>query len=143
MFKLKPDKCTNCRLCELACVWTHESLNGVSMARLRISDHWPDHPAIAICLACKGRNCVQACPEDALRWDNWIVLDVEKCNGCQSCVQACPMDGVHWDHATDQPLICDTCSGQYSCVKWCPTGAIPWAGATGALLADIAKKYWQ
>lgn len=124
MFRVKTDKCTNCRLCQLACVWCHEGVNGVNTSRIGINDNWPDHPDILICLSCKGHECVEACPEDALRWDSWVLLDVDKCTGCQSCVTACPVNGVHWNHNTDRPLICDTCSGLYACIMSCPTGAI-------------------
>jgi Fe-S-cluster-containing hydrogenase component 2 len=128
LFKLKPNNCTNCRMCELACVWAHEGVNGTATARVRIADHWPKRPGIAICLACKGHECVEACPEDALSWRDWVQLDEDKCTGCMSCVEACPVGGVHWNPATDQPLICDTCSGAHSCAKTCPTGAITLGG---------------
>lgn len=129
MFRLKLDRCTNCRICQLACVWGHDGKNGVSTARIGIGDNWPEHPDISICLACKSHKCVEACPEDALSWEKWILLDTDKCTGCQNCVTACPVAGVHWDITTDLPLICDTCSGMYACIKWCPTGAIKLRGA--------------
>jgi Fe-S-cluster-containing hydrogenase component 2 len=128
LFKLKMNGCTNCRICELACVWAHERVNGVRTARVRIKDNWPKHPDIKICLACKGHECVEACPEEALHWDNWVHLDADKCTGCQSCVDACPVAGVHWDEQAGLPLICDACQGLHSCAKQCPTGAITLGG---------------
>ena len=128
MFKLKTKNCTNCRICELACVWAHEGVNGTSSARVRIKDNWPKSSGIKVCLSCRGHECVEACPEDALSWDGHVVLDKDKCTGCQSCVEACPVEGVHWNAAAGQPLICDTCQGLYSCVKNCPTGAITLRG---------------
>ncbi len=128
MFKLKTDNCTNCRMCELACVWAHEGVNGTSTARVRIADHWPQRSGIKVCLSCKGHECVESCPEDALSWQDYVHLDVDKCVGCMTCIEACPVGGVHWNAAANIPLICDTCSGDYSCVTACPTGAITLGG---------------
>ncbi len=124
MFKLKTKECTNCRMCELACVWAHEGVNGTRTARVRITDNWPGRPGIHVCLGCRGHECVAACPEGALSWQNHVHLEADKCNGCMSCKDACPVDGVHWNQSAGLPLICDTCDGSYPCVKICPTGAI-------------------
>jgi carbon-monoxide dehydrogenase iron sulfur subunit len=128
LFKLKTNNCTNCRMCELACVWAHQGSNGTATARVRIKDNWPGKPAIKVCLSCKKRECVASCPEEALSWEGHVVLDADKCTGCQTCVDVCPVGGVHWDQETDNPLICDTCDGKYSCVKNCPAGAIIMGG---------------
>ena len=130
MFKLKTNLCTNCRMCELACVWAHEGVNGTATARVHITDNWPKTSGIKVCLACKGHECVAACPEEALTWDGWVHLDRDKCTGCMTCVDACPVGGVHWHEAAGHPLICDTCSGAHSCAKTCPTGAITLRGAS-------------
>ena len=124
MFKLKTKNCTNCRTCELACVWAHRGVNGTATARIRIADNWPEKPGINVCLDCRGHECISSCPEDALTWQDFVCLNVDKCTGCRACVDACPVTGVHWDESRGVPLICDTCEGRYSCVKNCPAGAI-------------------
>ena len=125
MFKIKKSSCTYCRLCMLACTAAHESgRQSTKRARIHIEDDWPEVGAIHVCIACKQRFCIEACPEDALSWDGYVVLDQERCTQCHECVPVCPVDGVRVHPESGYPLICDTCSGGFSCVNVCPTGAI-------------------
>lgn len=125
MFKLKRSACTNCRLCMLACTSAHNpGIQSVKLARVHIEDGWPEMSTIQVCVPCREHFCITACPEDALSWNDHVVLDEKKCTQCGECVAACPFSGVRIHPVSGMPLICDTCDGEFSCVKICPTRAI-------------------
>jgi carbon-monoxide dehydrogenase iron sulfur subunit len=125
MFMLKKGKCTNCRLCMLACTAAHyPGVQSTKLARIYIEDAWPEVGGIHVCLPCKERFCINTCPENALTWEDHVVLDPDKCTQCGECVDACPVGGVRLHPGTGYPHICDTCDGVFSCAKTCPTGAI-------------------
>jgi len=122
-------RCTECGICMQICSWTHFNEHNPHRSRIQIAAHWPHLPAISVCLACAKRECVEACPTEALTWDEWVRLDPAACDFCGACVTACPVQGIHPDPRTRLPLICDTCSGAFECTRWCPNDAIRIKGA--------------
>ena len=124
MLKLKSSRCTECEICMQICSWTHLGEFNTKRSRVVIEADWPETPTIRVCLDCKGRECVAACPTQALSWNQWIQLDPTRCDSCGACAEACPVRGIEMDPATRYPLVCDTCQGAFECVKWCPTQAI-------------------
>ena len=124
MIKINHSRCTACQICMGICSWTHFGENTTKRARIRVGADWPKIPVIKVCLACKDHECVEACPHDALKWENWIRLDKDKCDACSLCAEACPVDGIHMDPIANLPLICDTCRGDFNCTVWCPTQAL-------------------
>lgn len=92
LFVRTPELCPpGCHLCETACGTRFGRprihLNGTALDELDILD---------TCRQCRvGAECVQACPEDALTWDERGALFVnDRCTGCGKCVEACPYDAV-------------------------------------------------
>jgi Fe-S-cluster-containing hydrogenase component 2 len=124
MIEINSSLCTECRICMNICSWAHFGEYNIKRSRIDVEADWPKIPEIAVCLACEGHECVEACPEDALAWEDWIVLDKERCSSCGNCVEACPVSGITMDPLTNLPLICDTCEGDFQCVAWCPTKAL-------------------
>jgi 2-oxoglutarate ferredoxin oxidoreductase subunit delta len=60
-----------------------------------------------------------------------VVIDVERCKGCEICVVSCPVDtlamtkevnGKGYNYA--YPANPDTCTGCANCALVCPDGAI-------------------
>jgi 2-oxoglutarate ferredoxin oxidoreductase subunit delta len=60
-----------------------------------------------------------------------IVIDIEKCKGCQVCIPACPQDviavsknvnGKGYNYA--EPVNDDACTGCANCAVVCPDGVI-------------------
>ncbi len=79
----------------LACTAAHNpGMQSVKLARVHIEDGWPEMSTIQVCVPCKEHFCITACPEDALSWDDHVVLDEQKCTQCGECVAACPVSGV-------------------------------------------------
>lgn len=124
MIKISRSVCSECQICMEICTWAHFRENTTKRSRIWLEADWPEIPVIKLCLACKDHECTGACPHNALKWDNWIVLDNSQCDACGLCVEACPVQGIRMDPLTERPLICDTCQGDFLCVAWCPTQAL-------------------
>lgn len=80
-----------CHLCEDACAERY------GRARLRLPGVKIDGQDVAdACRQCRfGAECVEACPVDAIQWNNSGVLVVtDQCTGCGDCVPACPYDAM-------------------------------------------------
>lgn len=81
----------DCHLCEDACAGRY------GRARLHLPGVNIDDQDVAdACRQCRfGAECVEACPEDAIQWNNSGVLVItDRCTGCGDCVPACPYDAV-------------------------------------------------
>lgn len=151
LFVRDPDLCVEgCRICEDACAARHGrarlSVAGVTINGMIVAD---------ACRQCRvGAECVEACPSDAIQWDEHGALTItDSCTGCGACVPACPYEAVQLvARAPDRaaplwtrikrlatpviPLVaaapelradkCDLCHGydDMACVSACPTGAL-------------------
>ncbi|HEU4323038.1 MAG TPA: cyclic nucleotide-binding domain-containing protein [Roseiflexaceae bacterium] len=81
----------HCRRCEDACTARHGS------PRLRPSaELFGDLDVTDTCRQCRfGAECVEACPVDAIQWnERGALLITDGCTGCGECVAACPYDAV-------------------------------------------------
>jgi len=117
--------CTNCRLCEAICTFSHDGFFSPSRARLRVDvvsvDRFIPYP----CTLCG--HCVKSCPVGALIFNpdlGYVELIEEKCNGCKECVSACPFRIVGFDEEKGKPFICDMCRGSPKCAEWCQPDAL-------------------
>ena len=81
----------DCQRCVDACTARHGAprlrTNGVRHNELDVIDS---------CRQCRvGAECVEACPEQAIQWNNNGALVItDACTGCAACVPACPYDAV-------------------------------------------------
>src|SRR5581483_460865 len=87
-----PQRCEpDCRLCVAACSTRHSQprirLDGVSLNGFDVTDS---------CRQCRvGAECVEACPEHAIEWNDHGALIVnQRCTGCGDCVTACPYEAI-------------------------------------------------
>jgi tetrathionate reductase subunit B len=64
-----------------------------------------------LCNHCDDPPCVDSCPVEALvkREDGAVVLDQEKCDGCQLCVEACPFDAILYSGEKEKVEKCNLC----------------------------------
>jgi carbon-monoxide dehydrogenase iron sulfur subunit len=124
-----PEKCSGCRVCEIACAVHREKANNPKKARVRVTTVYP-HPVVrmpVVCSQCKDAKCMAACPTNAIYSRNGVVLiKDEECVGCHACVDACPFGAMYIHPDLDVPLKCDLCgdNGQPQCARMCPTEAI-------------------
>ena len=122
------EKCTGCRLCELACAMKRENECNPHLARIRIvkdEERGVDVPVV--CQQCENPSCMKVCPTDAIIRDAGVGIPTirkEKCTGCRMCQIVCPVGAISL-HPTQRVMFkCDLCDGEPECVQWCTTQAI-------------------
>jgi tetrathionate reductase subunit B len=84
-----------------------------------------------ICQHCENPPCVSVCPTGASYKtpDGVVLVDSQKCIGCEYCVQACPYGARFWDEYKRSIDKCTFCIHRVSagqepaCVSTCPTNA--------------------
>lgn len=137
---ISPDKCTNCRSCELAC-----SLNKIGEFNPResaVNVLFYEEAAISVpimCMQCEDPACAKVCPVGAISRDKngAVTSDPSKCIVCKLCVSACPMGNISVSSVTKKIVKCNLCGGDPYCAKVCPSGAIKYEDAT---TSNIGKK---
>ena len=122
-----PERCSGCKVCELACSVGRAGANNPKKSRIRVMVLYP-HPVIRmpiVCKQCGVPKCGEGCPTNAIYRENGMVqLDEEKCMSCNQCITSCPFGAMFLHEEVEQPLKCDLCDGQPLCVKACPKEAI-------------------
>jgi Fe-S-cluster-containing dehydrogenase component len=85
-----------------------------------------------LCNHCQEPACIEACPDGAIskRQDGLVLIDPDKCTGCEDCITACPYWVIYFN---DDLLIAQKCTGCAHlldngselprCVEACPTDA--------------------
>lgn len=127
MLKVFAEKCTGCRLCELACSVTKTGEFNPGLARIRVD--WGDEGACVpvVCTQCAEEWCVRACPSEAISRNPEtavVMIDPEQCTECGECVSACPIGAIGWPSSSGVPFKCDLCGGQPACAAICPAEAL-------------------
>jgi Fe-S-cluster-containing dehydrogenase component len=109
--------CWGCKTCEVACKQEFSTPEGVKLisveevgpamveAKLDFVFH------VNVCRHCDEPPCVDACADEAIakRDDGIVVLDEQKCSGCQLCVDACPYEAIVFDSIKDVAQKCNLC----------------------------------
>lgn len=107
--------CWGCKTCEIACKQEY----GHQAKHIHVKDEGPTlvgdryeylHRPV-VCAHCDDPPCVEACPEEAIekREDGIVVLDSDRCTGCQSCVDQCPYNAIGFDEQRQSALKCNLC----------------------------------
>lgn len=74
-----------------------------------------------------------------------IIIDIEKCKGCELCVEACPQDSLAHSQKVNSKgylyivKIEDNCTGCTNCALVCPEGAITVYRKTAGKKEQIAE----
>ena len=137
---ISPEKCTNCRSCELICSFNKTGEFNPREAAVNVLFY--EEAAISVpvmCMQCEDAACIKVCPVDAIHRDkNGAVLpDPKKCIGCKLCISACPMGNISFSTVQKKIVKCNLCGGDPMCAKVCPSGAIQYVEGT---TANIRKK---
>lgn len=136
---VNPDKCTGCRLCELACSMRNTGEFNPASARLRVIDYDELFCLPVTCFHCEKPYCVEVCDTGAITKDeiSGIVKISNQCIGCKMCILACPFGSIFFSSKEDIAVKCELCDGEPECVLFCPTGALEFKEAN---TATIRKK---
>ena len=152
------DTCVGCHACAIAC----KEWNASSKVNGALSDYQPfgaepsgvwfnrvrhyevgDYPASKTinfplsCMHCADADCVTVCPTGASyrRADGIVLVDQDKCMGCNLCAWACPYGSRELDEVSGTMKKCTLCvdriydellspeDRQPACVLACPTRA--------------------
>ena len=124
------DKCTGCRICEMACSIRHEAEVNPQKSRIRIVKLEGEADVIAVpvkCVQCEKPPCEAICPTGAIYTNPTTgarLIDKEKCIGCNACVYVCPFGAIVLDRSVGSTSVCDLCDGDPACVRLCPFEAL-------------------
>jgi len=124
MIRISIEKCTGCKMCEVACVFYHTGTTGRNKSRIKVVNLYEigiDGPVV--CQQCKERYCM-ICPDNAISKgkNGQINISHTVCSYCDKCVVACPIGAIELFEETY--LVCDLCGGDPKCVKVCTEKAI-------------------
>jgi len=137
------EKCTGCRICELACSHTKLGKHDPKSACIKVVnlDYWGFSNPV-LCIQCPKPACVEVCPTQALSQneEGVILLDKGKCDSCGLCLPACPIGAINWDEEQGLPMICDLCGGKPVCVEWCPAEVLAFSNNSAKKAKGKGKK---
>jgi len=120
------DRCTGCRMCEMACSLEKEGECNTRYSRIKVikMDEGLDIPLV--CLQCEDPVCENVCPVKAITRDSngALVINYDLCIGCKLCLALCPLGATSIDPWLKRIIKCDLCNGDPTCVKFCQPKAI-------------------
>jgi TPP-dependent indolepyruvate ferredoxin oxidoreductase alpha subunit len=125
------DKCVGCDICEYACSFEKEKVFNPLKSRIRSIRVGLTFNTAVTCKNCQDLACIAACPEHALRQSmetGAIIVDEEKCKGCDWCIEACKYGAITLHPGTHKAIVCDMCDGDPKCIPLCPESALSLAG---------------
>ncbi len=128
---LNIEKCTGCKMCELACSMKHYGEFNPRQSRIHVYNfHKEAYSVPLVCLQCEEAWCMNICPTGAIttstdteRGIKVVKVNGEKCAGCKMCVFACPFGNMTLNE-DGYASKCDLCNGEPECVIFCARGAL-------------------
>jgi Fe-S-cluster-containing dehydrogenase component len=148
-FVLDLSVCNGCYCCQIACKDEHVANDWMPYTKPQ-----PDHgqfwikvretvhgtlPKVKVsylpqmCLHCKDAECMKVCKPGAIyrRDDGMVLVDPQKCTGCQLCPDSCPHEMIYFNQNLNVAQKCTGCAHLIDdgwdvprCVDACPTGAL-------------------
>lgn len=138
-FVVDLDRCIGCKGCQVACKMENEVALGTNRTTVKAVGPVGTYPDLqmyflpSMCQQCANPTCVNVCPTGACyknSEDGVILIDQDKCIGCQSCKSACPYQVNNFNKELRVMDKCTLCSQlreageKPACVKNCPGRAL-------------------
>jgi Fe-S-cluster-containing hydrogenase component 2 len=131
---VNPNKCTACRLCELACSLKNAGEFNPTRARIQVMGFEDMFSLPMMCFQCEKPYCAEICPTGAITITTGILkVSKNKCIGCKACAMACPFGNITFSDVERVAIKCELCDGEPECVLFCPTGALEYKDAEDAM----------
>jgi NADH-dependent fumarate reductase subunit E len=109
------EACWGCQTCEVACSqefdFKNKFLSVIEKGPTLGGDMRDYVYHVNLCKHCDDPPCAEACLEEAIykRDDGIVILDYDKCTGCQSCIEECPYNAIGFDEDKQTVLKCNLC----------------------------------
>ncbi len=111
---------------------------------------FPDVKSVAAlkhCQHCEYPKCMDICPAEAISKEDTgaVLINRDKCVGCQSCIDACPYDVPVFDRETGKTYKCIMCNDRLeaglptACAEACPSVAI-FCGTASDVRAEAKER---
>lgn len=119
----RPEHCTGCGKCELACALTWFKVEDRAKSRIHIEPPAAAGENYRIVVCNQNGACIDVCPVTALKRDKHGVVQLNKktCVGCLACVGFCPNAAMFYHADYIEPFKCVACG---KCVDVCPEDAL-------------------
>ena len=134
-------RCLGCHTCEMECALAHSKSETFVEAFYSKEHLYPriildvdgDDVIPTHCRHCTDAPCITVCPTASMArsgLEEPVVLNIEKCIGCNACVMVCPFGIIKAIPETITLSKCDLCVDRLeegkipACAAGCPTGAI-------------------
>lgn len=133
---VRPERCTGCKTCELACAVQHSESKTLFGA---MTESPPPRPRLfvesagarkmpIVCRHCDEAPCLNSCISGCLYKDDngYVRRKKGRCIGCWSCLMVCPFGVITRDTRQHIAVKCDRCHKLEvpACVNACPTKAL-------------------
>jgi anaerobic dimethyl sulfoxide reductase subunit B (iron-sulfur subunit) len=144
-FYFDQTRCTGCHTCVVACKDWHDLPAGGSNWRRVTTYEEGKFPNVKVshlsisCAHCAEPACAEVCPEDAIykrKEDGVVLIDAEKCTGCQVCESACEYGAIQFrPNGEAKAEKCNFCVDRLEkgeppiCVSACPMRALDFGSA--------------
>ena len=116
------ERCIGCNTCIVACKLENSLEKGSWIGVKTIGGNHRDSPKgkypevgmhflPVLCMQCDKPPCLDACPLDAIykREDGILLVDENKCDGCQACLSACPYGALSYNPEKNVIQKCTLC----------------------------------